>query len=85
MGKKVKKSGLNLHGPDAPAVGALVADAGKEGDAVLRGRRQHGVVRLADLLYAGDGVCPRPQLGSQLDGVSNVREFLASPVMSPVL
>ena len=58
----------DLHGPDSPAVGALIADAGEQGHAVFGGGGQQGVVRFADLVHAGNGVGAGSQLGGQGDG-----------------
>ena len=60
---------LYLYRANAPAVFPLVPNAGKEGNAVLAGGFQHGVIRLADLGNAGDSIRPGSLLGGQGDPV----------------
>ena len=79
MWKSVKNSPVKLisrwdsflvfYRADTPAVFPLVPNAGKQGDAVLAGGFQHGVIRLADLGNAGDGIRPGSLLGGQGDPV----------------
>ena len=71
--QQVKTSASDLHGPDSPAVGALITDAGKQRDTVLGSGGQQGVVRFADLVHAGDGVGAGAQLGGQGDGVAHIQ------------
>ena len=63
----------DLHGPDSPAVGSLVANTGKQGDAVFNGGGQQRGVRFADLVHAGNRVGAGAQLGCQGDGVTHVQ------------
>lgn len=63
----------DFYRPDTPAVVALVPHAGKEGETILAGGGQHGVVRLVDLHNAGDGVCPGALFGTQGNPVSHLQ------------
>ena len=78
---------LYLNGPNTPAVFSLIPDAGKQGEAVVTGAFQHGVVRLADFGNAGDGVCPVPLFGGQRDPVPILQgvDFSKVVVSSPVV
>jgi len=71
---------LDLHSLDTPTVGALVADAGKEGDLILLGPPQHGGIRFLYLAHTNYGVGFGTGLGGEGDAVSNQQRVDLSKV-----
>ena len=70
-GKTEKES--SLHRGDAPALVALVADAGVKREHILAGVRKTAAVCLADLADVRHLIGARPQLGRQGDLIADIK------------
>ena len=68
----------HFHRRHAPAIGALVADAGVERQRVVRGHGKTAAVGFTDLCDACDGISARAELRGQGDRIAD-RQLMDAP------